>query len=295
MFVKSRSLGTFNKSTHLYSDLLGRLQKGDIDAVAMPVYYPLIDPNETVTYSSAIDEDTMTLCTVYRDVRDSHDGTIFSMLASIPFQLWISYATLFVSFVSIATAGCLVLKLKNWNIFWNTARAFLYQPEFRLRNKFFNCVSILTLISIFILCYATNCMSSDLATLDDPVAITSYDDIIEQDIKVMLFQEMAENDKFANAPIGSKQHALYKRVFKYENTAQSNLMATQMHLEMKSAIIGRQMIAKLMGLAAVNQAAFPADGKVFVAPDESAQKYTNVYAISSKWKGTKLHDILHKR
>ena len=261
------------------------------------MYYPLIDPKETTIYTAAIDEDIMTMCTVYRNTRTFHDGNIFSMFASIPVPFWTSYLVLFVTMITVASVGSSVLRLKNWNIVWTTTRAFI-TPTGSLVTapKFLTWISVLTLMSIFISFYAVTSMSSDLATLDDPVAITSYDDIIERGIKVALFQERPENDKFANAPIGSKQHALFKNTMPANTFLESTHKVEEMHLGMKElAYISRPLAAKFAALVGIGQMKFPADGRMFVGSDDSALKYMNVYVLNSRWRGTELYDIIHRR
>ena len=67
------------------------------------------------------------------------------------------------------------------------------------------------LSTFFILSYATNSMSTDLVTIDKPVVVRSYDDVIDKDITSLMINQLPEYGKFKTAPTGSKEGKMFKK------------------------------------------------------------------------------------
>ena len=138
-------------------------------------------------------------------------------------------------------------------------------------------------------------MNANLVTLEDPIVVKSYEDIIDRDIKVILMREIPEFDKFSNALIGTKEHALFRQKKLFNRSPTSDVALMELLMNQKAAVIGRPVVAASFALACVASGMLPPDGRVYVSPDEHAQKFANVIILSSKWKGSKLHQLFSRR
>ena len=174
-----------------------------------PIYYPINDPNGDFIYS-IVTEDTITIASFYNMSSESHEGNIFSMFQSVPFELWIGYGTSFFVFVTVCYVGSWLLK-QRLSALWNITCAFLDQDNFPTTSLFIAILStVIMLCSFFMESYATNSMSTDLVTIDKPVIVNSYQDIIDREILIGLVEQMPEYAAFKDAPDGSMEAQMFK-------------------------------------------------------------------------------------
>ena len=247
----------------------------------MPFYYPVYDPEERIINIQMIHEDTMTMVSFYTVSKNFHQGDLFSMFTTVPLELWISYVVSFFIFVIVSHVGSWLLR-KHYSAFWNTLCAFLDQDNFPTDSLFIETLSfVMMLCSFFILSYATNSMGSDLVTVDKPYVVKSYDDIIDRNIKVMVHQELPEYNKFMHAMKGTMEYELSKNV-------RPNILGVpydQGYYSQELVAIGRSPAVETTARLRVSKESFPNGMHVYVAPDERASKYTNVFVSSTKWRG----------
>lgn len=80
-----------NESTGLYSGSIGRIQRGEADTVAMPIYFPLHDPDgKYFDYSKPLFEDKMMIGSAYNYSEEYVVGDIMNMFSSISYDYWLS-------------------------------------------------------------------------------------------------------------------------------------------------------------------------------------------------------------
>lgn len=181
----------------------------EIDMVTVPVYYPLIDSDDKFRYTAALYGDTMTICSGYHINEESHEGKLFTMFTTIPYGLWVGYFFSFLLFIALSIYGTRKLK-RSYPSIWTMTSAFMEQYYFPSGSRFISVLSFVVSISVYIMMtYAKNSMRTDLVTIDRPIVITTYDEIIDHGIKVAFAKVIPEWEQFHNAPIGSKERALF--------------------------------------------------------------------------------------
>lgn len=258
-----------------------------IDIVVVPVYYPLNDPGEKIIYSSVISEDTMAIGSFYNVSSSSHEGNLFSMFTTVPIGLWIGYVASFVAFVMACCIGSWVLR-QRYSALWNIARAFLDQDNFPTTSMFISALSfIVMLCSFLMMSYATSSMSTDLVTIDKAIIIQSYQDIIDRNISTVLVKQMPEYGAFESAPAGSKEAKIFKNAYAF---AFGKYKSEKLHSQ-ETVIIGRPHVVTAFARVAVAKSIFPKDGRMLISTDEEAKKYSNVFVLSSKWKGSRMEKL----
>lgn len=181
----------------------------EIDIVTVPVYYPLMDSDDKFCYTAALHDDTMTLCSGYHINEESHEGKLFTMFTTVPYGLWVGYFLSFLLFIALSIYGTRKLK-RSYPSIWTMTSAFMEQYYFPSGSRFTSFISFVVSISVFIMMtYAKNSMRTDLVTIDKPIVITTYDEIIDRGVKVAFAKVVPEWEQFHNAPTGSKEHALF--------------------------------------------------------------------------------------
>lgn len=137
-------------------------------------------------------------------------------------------------------------------------------------------------------------MSTDLVSIDKPTAVTSYDDIINRGIKAAFTKVLPEWETFQNAPPGSKERALFDNSENVGLNPVTVLGFMDAGIKQEKVLIGRRLVATSAALTLVGFSAWPPGGRAYVAPDENAKKYTNVFILSSRLKGTAVQRLLSK-
>ena len=251
-----------------------------------PVYYPLEDLDGSMMHSPMLSEDTMSIFSGYYVSRKEYHGNLFDMFTMVPTRLWIGYFMSFFVFATIAQIGARLLRQRCSSL-WMTVCAFLDQDNFPNGSMFMEVLSFAVMLAMFfMMTYAGNCMGTDLVSIEDPVTITSYEEIIEKGVKIALNRVLPEYDRFQNSPPSSSEGIMFKNRYDYVFTPESAMGLAPMILSQDMVIIARPQVTDLSGLLFAGYY-FPTDGRAYVAPVERAQKYTTVFGMSSRIKGTK--------
>lgn len=167
--------------------------------VQVPVYGPLADPQDRFSYSTPLYEDAMFFLSCYNVSSNEVYGDVISMFQQIPLGLWIGYLASFFIFVTVSYLGSLVLK-QAYSSLWMTVCAFLDQDNFPSTTKFVSVLSFVVMVAMFFLMsYSTNSIGTDLVTTDTPIAIKTYDDIINRKVTMFFTNVLPEYQKFKNA------------------------------------------------------------------------------------------------
>lgn len=261
----------------------------------MPSYYPLDDPNGDFTFTSILYADTMTMFTAYFVNTSVHHGNMFSMFASVPSGLWIGYLMSFLSFVLISAIGSKILN-ENYGSLWTTISAFLDQGSFPTAkvSKFISVMSFIVMTGMFLMTTFITCsLSTDLVTIEEPRAVTTYDQILDMNMTTAFTKVLPEWEKFSSSPKGSKEWKLFERkqIVKLDPMIGSQMADKFLH--QKYAFISRPFIARacplvLMALPGL----WPPEARAYVAPDPQAKEYSNGFVVSSRIKGTPIYNYI---
>lgn len=111
--------GHLNKTSGQYSGSIGRVQRGEADFMAVPVYFPLHDPNqEYFEYSKPLLKDRMMIGSSYNYTEEYENGDITDMLTSVSSEYWWSALASFVTHVILIHIGGRIFKrlrkIKHW-------------------------------------------------------------------------------------------------------------------------------------------------------------------------------------
>ena len=132
-------------------------------------------------------------------------------------------------------------------------------------------------------------MSTDLVTIDKPVTIQSYDDIIDRKVRSLMLNMLPEYEKFESAPIGSKEQKIFERI---ENFSPKIFFEeTFKFLNQSDIQLGRAPAVIAVARCFAARERFPPLGRFLISVDENSKKYSNVFVITTKWKGTKLENV----
>lgn len=252
----------------------------------MPVYYPLIYPDDSFTYTPIVYEDIMTIFSAYNVTNGTQTGDLFEMFTQVPYGLWIGYFVSFFAFVFISLIGSRILKQK-YSSFWMTTCAFLDQDNFPTDSLFVSVLSTAVMTGMFfMMTYAGNSMSTDLVTVEKPVVITTYDQVIDRGIKTIYTKVLPEWERFSNAPPGSTEWKLFQNSYEASLTPSNADKFRSGLLNQEFIFVSRPLVAFGAALSVIGFPGWPKTGRAYVAPDPHAKKYTNVFVLRSSLKGT---------
>lgn len=251
----------------------------------MPVFYPLNDSKHSFAYSHPIWEDTMTIFSVYNTTTQSHIGDVITMFGSVPVPIWIGFLVCFSIYCLISYVGTYIMERHSSNPIWMSVCTFLDQDNhpdyYPSKQNFFAILCSVTMIGLFfIMTFRDNYVSTDIITVDKPVVISTYDDIIEHGVHTGFASITPEWEIFKNAPLGSKEREIFERSFEINFSATTFLSLLEGLINQKKCIIGRPFIAKLVAVANVASLTWIDECECYVAPDPEAKKY----AVTFVWK-----------
>lgn len=257
----------------------------------MPVYFPLRNDGNHSSYSPILYEDTMSIFSGYNVSTTEHHGDVLTMFKQIPKELWYGFVVSFFVFVQMSFIGARLLK-QPYASFWMTVCAFLDQDNFPSRSAAF--VSILSFVTMtglfFMTAFGTNSMGTDLVTIDKPMVITTYDQIIGKGIKMVSTPTLPEWERFHSAPSGSKERALFEVIVPM-SVSPTNLPIISSEIwNQKLVAIQRPFAVTAVALAIMSTAGFPKDRRAFIGPDPNAKKYTNVFVMRAGLKGSSIEN-----
>ena len=259
----------------------------------MPVFFPLNDSKNSFAYSPPLVEDTMTIFSVYNTTTESHVGDVFSMFASVPRSLWIGFFISFVVFAFVSYLGGRLFKKSHSGV-WLSVCAFLdqdsHQGYYPSSARYFAILcSVNTMGLFFIMAYRSGCVSTDLVTIDKPIVIKTYDDIIERGVTTGFASITPEWGMFANSPRGSKERKIFENSLEIDFSPNTFFRLLEGLIRQKKCIISRPFIANIAAMANVAAPSWIRECACYVAPDPHAKKYTTVFVWSPKNKGSTLY------
>ena len=280
----------YDSTTGSYSGAIGMVQKGLADMVAIPVYYPLIDPdNEYFDYSNPIREDKMMMACAYNKTVAATDNDIMAMFSSVDPPLW--WATLcgFITFILLLQFGYKVLNAtKNYKPpAWMVTCAFLFEDNFPEDRPFNRVVNMTACVFLFFFGnYLLNSMSSDLIVYESPRVVTKYQDILDrvaggEEMKVVFHSGLPEAGKFRDALPGTVENRLWQ-LRAGEIGSRADSMFTKLVgpvTEQRAIGILREEVLKAVAaycLIAISGNEQFDDINAFFAFDPEAKKFTNV-------------------
>lgn len=262
---------------------MGQVQNGELDLYTterflMEVY----DSNDSMIPSPIINDDTTKIGSFYNVTTTSHEGNLLSMFTAIPLGLWIGYLAAFFIFVSITYLGSYILK-HSYSCLWNTVRAFLDQDNFPINSRFISTFSVVVMVSMFfLLSYLTNSMGTELVTIDKPTSITSYKQIIEKKIGIVISEQYALYDMLRSAEVGSIEHELFKQI----NRNMLHVTCSD-YYDQSNVRLSTPCLVYITSLICASSFDFPLPhGRMLHSTDENTKESLNVVVMSSRWRGT---------
>lgn len=282
-------MGTFDESSGTWNGAIGALYDGLIDLVAMPSYYPQKDPLNRFLYSPLLYEDTINILSGYNVSSTQRHGDLITLFKEIPLGIWIMYIASFFTFLAVSYIGSMVLK-KSFSSLWMTICAFLDQDNYPTVSKFLSTLSIFVMVSMFFFMnYATNLIGTDLVTTESPVTLTTYDEIIERNVTALIPKVMPVYERFQSAPNGTKEQILFANSedLKLEPGSADKLKSAI--VDQSVVMLARAEVAYCAALIALGFPGLPEQARAYLAPDPQAKKYTNVFLLDSRLKGTYEH------
>ena len=254
----------------------------------MPVFFPLNDSKDSFAYSPPLAEDTMTIFSVYNTTTESHVGDVFSMFASVPISLWIGFFICFSAFSFVSYLGGRLLNKAHSSIWMSICTFFdqdTHQDYYPSSARYFAILCSVTMMGLFfIMTYRGGCVSTDLVTIDKPIVIKTYDDIIERGVTTGFGSITPEWGMFANSPRGSKERKIFENSFEVDFSPNTFVNLLEGLVHQKKCIIGRPFIANIAAMANVAAPSWIKECVCYVAPDPHAKKYTTVFVWSPNYK-----------
>ena len=273
------------------------VQHGQADMVALPLYYPLHDPeNEFFDYSYPLFEDRMMMVCAYRQPMNEHTTRdLMTMFTSVSSNLWWATMAGFLTFVLALKFGHWILgaSRKYKSPLWMVTRAFLFEDNFPEDIPFHRIITITACSFLFFFGnYLLNSMSSDLTVYGKPEVIASYKDVLDRvdqgrNLTIIFAPGLPETQKFEEAPEGTIQHQLWRlrQLINYKDGVvgiAGKLLGPILRQE--SITIMRAVAVKPLTGAAfkfANRMGITDVNPLF-SFDPSAKKYLNVMVMSKK-------------
>lgn len=138
---------------------------------------------------------------------------------------------------------------------------------------------VVMLCIFFLITYIGNCLSTDLVTVDEPITIRSYKDIIERKDSVLvdMYQEIPEYSTFKSAKEGSVEH----EIFKITKPAVVDVSACINFYNQSHVEISRKLSTMTKALACSASGTFPdRNGRMLISFDENLKLFTNTNLLS---------------
>lgn len=241
----------------------------------VPVYYPL--KGDDFDYTPIFHEDTMSILSVYNRTHKQWSSDIINMFNPVGNIFWFSMLMTFLIFSALYSIGTRILT-NGRNIYetiWKTFRSFLNQIWLPSNRIFWATCSLL--LSIFLavtLNYINTSATTSLVTMERPMTIESYDDILNRkELGVTINKAWAELDAIKGLDTESKEYKLYLR-----SSDVSLRPFLPDYLDQKRVAIARLTITNFYGLAMM-YLTDRTDARALVKVDEHGSKFTQVFAI----------------
>ena len=292
-----QEIGHLNATTKQYSGAIGQIQRGEADVTTVPSYYPLYDPEDQYfEYTSPISEDEMVITSAYELVLNGTETDIMDMFTSAPSELWWSTLAGFITFVAVLCFGYFILSVrkKYKSPLWMVTCAFLSEDNFP-EDILFNRIITVTACSFifFFGNYLMSSMSSDLVVFDNPIVITSYQDIMDRKasgkpMSIIMPEILPETRVFAEGIEGKYPKELFdmRKEISLEGMTVADLVTTLIDpmIKQESVAIVRQIIAEggvAAGLRFGTLIGYPGFSNIraLFSRDPFRSKYANVMVM----------------
>lgn len=146
----------------------------------------------------------------------------------------------------------------------------------------------------FMMTYIKNLMSTDLVTVDKPITIKSYDDIIALKAKSAFARVLPEWEKFSSSPAQSKERKLFDNSVEMKNSLGSLMALAEGHANQKYVLVGRPFVATGLSYALMSLPNYPPDTRIFHGFDMDAKKYSSVIAMNKHLAGSELYQFTYR-
>lgn len=215
----------------------------------------------------------------------------------VPLGLWIGYIVSYITFILVTFLGSRLLR-KKYSSFWMTTCAFLDQANFPSDTLFVSVLSTIVMTGMFfIMTYAGNSMSTDLVTVEKPSTIDSYDKILDRNLTFLYTKVLPEFQRFSSISNLIFVPGRTDSISKEEKMFQSNSYEVILEpgitkrllpkiLGQKSVWVSRLSVVKCLAYIMTGFSWFPNDARLLIRSDSQAKKYTNVFILNSKLRGT---------
>lgn len=242
----------------------------------------------------------MTILSAYNTTNKVHVGDLFSMFTMVPYGLWIGYFVSFLIFFAVTRMGAKILR-QRYSSFWMTTCAFLDQDNFPTDSLFITVLSFVVMLGMFFMMnYAGNCMSTDLITIENPIVIKTYNDIINKKIVTAFTAASPEYGIFAQANPETKEGQLFANKVEFTPGPQDSPKFASIAYNQNGVIVIRRPVAEAVGMfylwyfANVEKQFNTPNIRFYVGADEEySKRYNNVFVISGKLRNTEKYRAMN--
>lgn len=228
-------------------------------------------------------ENIMTIISGYNFTKNSTSLGILSMYMSIPISIWVCLLLSYLVFVLIFCIGSKLME-QNSDSVWTTFCAFIHQNSFPSMNKYIGFLSTITIISLFfVMSFILSSIGTDLVVTEKPNVLTSYRDVVDNDVKVAFSNKFPERQKFGEFRAGSLEHKIYENGFSFKLDASTIPKIIAPILNQRTVLIGRESLADTLGYVLLHTCkdTYP-NFRILRKQDPNAKKYMNAITYSKR-------------
>lgn len=146
-----------------------------------------------------------------------------------------------------------------------------------------------------------NCMSTDLITIEDPIVIKTYDDIIDKKIVTAFTQASPEYGVFASAKPGTKEAQMFANKVEFTPGLGDSSRFASITYNQKGVIVIRKPVAQAVAMFYLwyfgQTPPFNENPNIrfLVKIDkENSKRYNNVFIISGKLRNTRKYKAMNR-
>lgn len=154
----------------------------------IPIIYPLNTTDESIIYSKPTSETTMTILSFYNltNVDDAKEQDITFMFSTVPPILWLGVFLSYLTFIAVFKFGHWLLDSeRRSDSIWTITCAFLNEDSFPENHKYIALLSVVMATGVFFsMNFLGSLTTTDLVSIDSPILIKSYQNIIDRGISV---------------------------------------------------------------------------------------------------------------
>lgn len=228
-------------------------------------------------------ENVMTIISGYNFTQNSTSLGILSTYTSIPTSIWICLLLSYLIFILIFSIGSKLMK-QNSDSVWTTFCAFIHQNPFPSMNKYIGSLSAITMISLFfVISFILNSIGTELVVTEKPSVLTSYRDIVYNDVKVAFSNKYPERQKFGEFEAGSLEYKIYENGFSFKLSPSTIPKIIGPILNQRTVLIGRESLTDTLGYVLLHTCkdSYP-NFRILRKQDPNAKKYMNAITYSKR-------------